>query len=80
MTTYTQIPAKRLAVGDRYVPFDAREDSEENGHWSRTILRHDFTGRGDYSTIVEIDGCDWTERFEPDEPVWLVTEGGSDRG
>jgi len=72
---FQEIPAKRLAVGDLFVKYDAREDAEENG-WAWRVREHAWCpgpARGDYSTIVEYDGGDWTERFEPDEPVWLVT-------
>ena len=69
--TFHEVPAKRLAVGDLFVRHSAREEAERDG-WAWRLLRHDFTVRGDYSSMVECDGSDWTERFEPDELVWLA--------
>jgi hypothetical protein len=71
--TYEQVAAKRLALGDLFVKHASREDAQEHGYAWR-VLAHDLTARGDYSTVVECDGSDWTERFEPDEPVWLVSD------
>jgi hypothetical protein len=68
---WTKIPAKRLAVGDLFVPDAQLEDAREHGYAWR-VRSHELTARGDYSTFVENDGSDWSERFEPDEPVWLI--------
>ena len=65
------IQAKRLAVGDRFIPDVKLRSSLEEGGWFWTVREHVLTGRGDYSTIVECDGSDWTERFDPDERVWV---------
>jgi hypothetical protein len=70
---FEPLPAKRLAVGDLFVPGDVLQEAVEHGYAWR-VRSHEFTGRGDYSTFVESDGSDWSERFGPDEVVWLATE------
>lgn len=71
---FQEIPAKRLAVGDLFVKHYSREDAKTN-EWTWRVREHVWCPeRGDYSTIVECDGSDWTERFEPDELVWLITD------
>jgi len=68
------IPAKRLAIGDRFVTAGSKADAETNG-WYWVLHEHALTARGDYSSIIgDDDGTTWTERYQPDEPVWLVDE------
>jgi hypothetical protein len=72
--TLIRVPAKRLAVGDRFIPDRFIPDNAKDDEGCLfTVLEHTFTGRGDYSTIVQSDDTDWTERFAPDEWVWLET-------
>jgi hypothetical protein len=66
-----EIEAKRLAVGDHFVEMEQRGAAESEG-WYRIVREHTLTARGDYSTIVETDETTWTERYEPDQPVWLI--------
>jgi hypothetical protein len=66
----TPTKACRLSPGDQFVPDRSLADAVEHG-WRWTIVEHVFTGRGDYSTVVESDDTTWTERFWPDDPVWL---------
>lgn len=71
MSPYEATTAKRLAVGDRFVRDENIEEARRDD-WAWTVISHDYTARGDYSTIVESDGSDWTERFASDDVVWRV--------
>jgi hypothetical protein len=64
-------PAHRLLLGDRIVKVGDLGDAAENG-WDWRLLSHDLTARGDYASVVECDGSDWTERFDPEETVWRL--------
>lgn len=70
------LPAKRLVVGDYFLPNRLLSDwIIENNHlagWK--VKTHTLTERGDYSTIVECDGADWSERFDPEEIVWIAEQ------
>lgn len=68
------IEAKRLAVGDRFVADAQKADAVAEG-WCHVLHEHVLSGRGDYTSIVgDDDGCTWTERYQPDEMVWLVKD------
>lgn len=72
---FVEIAAKRLAVGDKFLPAELIGEAKSEG-WFWIVVEHEFTERGDYSTIVDSDGCTWTERFGPDDLVVLVEEDG----
>lgn len=67
-------PAKRLAVGDVFGPADAMQRGAVGAAYR--VVSHELTARGDYSTFIAStepgdEDCTWSERYEPDERVWI---------
>lgn len=64
------IPAKLLHLRDRFVPVDRLDDAVAEG-WHWVVVHHTYAhGRGNYSTVVEFGGDQWTERLGPDELLY----------
>jgi len=68
MITY----ARLLVPGDWFIPerLILAWDADPLG-WR--VRSHEYTQRNNYSTFVTTeDGTTWSERFAPDERVWIT--------